>query len=171
MVALAAIDLEHFLLPDRITLPGIAVGLALQPWLSGSTFLDAVIGAAGGVQEVQGSYRIVAPAAQVAILKSAVVEDPYGGSQPVSGATVTYSLAVIATGSGTADGVVVSDAIPANTTYTPGSLTLNGTPVTDAADADAGDMGATAPGQITVALGDLDTALPGQIIAFKVTID
>ncbi len=48
MVALAAIDLEHFLLPDRITLPGIAVGLALQPWLPGTSFLDAVIGTLAG---------------------------------------------------------------------------------------------------------------------------
>ncbi len=48
MVVLAAIDLEHFLLPDRLTLPGIAVGLALQPWLPGATLLDAVIGALCG---------------------------------------------------------------------------------------------------------------------------
>jgi leader peptidase (prepilin peptidase)/N-methyltransferase len=33
MVILAAIDIEHMLLPDRITLPGIVVGLALAPWL------------------------------------------------------------------------------------------------------------------------------------------
>lgn len=31
MVALAAIDVEHLMLPDRITLPGIAAGVALQP--------------------------------------------------------------------------------------------------------------------------------------------
>jgi leader peptidase (prepilin peptidase)/N-methyltransferase len=31
-VALAAIDAEHMILPDRLTLPGIAVGLALQAW-------------------------------------------------------------------------------------------------------------------------------------------
>jgi leader peptidase (prepilin peptidase)/N-methyltransferase len=36
MVALAGIDLDHLILPDRITLPGIAVGLLLHlglPWL------------------------------------------------------------------------------------------------------------------------------------------
>jgi leader peptidase (prepilin peptidase) / N-methyltransferase len=31
LVALAAIDIEHLLLPDRLTLPGIAAGIALQP--------------------------------------------------------------------------------------------------------------------------------------------
>lgn len=44
MVLLAAIDLEHFLLPDRITLPGILVGLLLQLWHPMPGFLDAVIG-------------------------------------------------------------------------------------------------------------------------------
>jgi leader peptidase (prepilin peptidase) / N-methyltransferase len=50
MVALAAIDVEHLILPDRITWPGIAVGIALQPWLGwarrGPTPLAAL---AGGV--------------------------------------------------------------------------------------------------------------------------
>lgn len=32
MIALAAIDVEHYILPDRLTLPGIALGAALQPW-------------------------------------------------------------------------------------------------------------------------------------------
>lgn len=44
MLALAAIDIDHFVLPDRITLPGIIVGLALQPWLPGTRFLEAVGG-------------------------------------------------------------------------------------------------------------------------------
>lgn len=33
MVALAAIDVEHYILPDRITLPGVAVGLLFQPFV------------------------------------------------------------------------------------------------------------------------------------------
>jgi leader peptidase (prepilin peptidase)/N-methyltransferase len=48
LVALAAIDLEHFLLPDRLTLPGIALGLVLQPWLPGASLLDAILGALTG---------------------------------------------------------------------------------------------------------------------------
>ena len=44
MVLLAAIDMEHFLLPDRITLPGIIVGLALQFWYPMPGLLAAVIG-------------------------------------------------------------------------------------------------------------------------------
>jgi leader peptidase (prepilin peptidase) / N-methyltransferase len=48
MVALAAIDLEHFILPDRITLPGIVLGLALSPWLPWSGWKAALLGAVLG---------------------------------------------------------------------------------------------------------------------------
>jgi len=47
LIVLAAIDLEHFILPDKITLPGIAAGWLFQAWLPGS-LLDAVIGALTG---------------------------------------------------------------------------------------------------------------------------
>lgn len=48
MIVLAMIDLEHLILPDRITLPGIAVGLALQPFLPWAGWRQALIGAALG---------------------------------------------------------------------------------------------------------------------------
>lgn len=48
MIVLAAIDLEHFILPDRITLPGIAAGLLLQPWIPGVSLRSAALGAALG---------------------------------------------------------------------------------------------------------------------------
>ena len=44
MIVLATIDVEHYILPDVITLPGIVVGLLLQRWLPWSTFLEAVVG-------------------------------------------------------------------------------------------------------------------------------
>lgn len=48
MVVLGAIDAEHYILPDRITLPGIAIGLAFSPWLSWSGLWSAFAGAALG---------------------------------------------------------------------------------------------------------------------------
>ena len=45
MLALGMIDLEHLLLPDRLTLPGIVAGLALQPWLPWGGVWQAVAGA------------------------------------------------------------------------------------------------------------------------------
>lgn len=44
MVVLAAIDAEHFILPDRIVFPGIAAGLALQRWLPQASLTEAVVG-------------------------------------------------------------------------------------------------------------------------------
>lgn len=48
MIALALIDLEHFILPDRITLPGIALGLLAQPLVEWAGLRSALIGAAAG---------------------------------------------------------------------------------------------------------------------------
>lgn len=48
MVALAVIDLEHFILPDAITLPGIVLGLGVQHWISWTTLRGAFLGAALG---------------------------------------------------------------------------------------------------------------------------
>lgn len=48
LLALSAIDLEHRLLPDAVTLPGIALGLALALVLPHLTFLEAAAGAAAG---------------------------------------------------------------------------------------------------------------------------
>ena len=44
MVLLAAIDVEHFLLPDKITLPAILIGLLLQIWNDATPFTDAILG-------------------------------------------------------------------------------------------------------------------------------
>lgn len=48
LVALAAIDVEHFLLPDRITLPGIVIALAMQPLLAWGALPSALQGALFG---------------------------------------------------------------------------------------------------------------------------
>ena len=48
LLVLAGIDFDHLMLPDRLTLPGIVVGLAAQPWLPRTSFLDAVLGVAIG---------------------------------------------------------------------------------------------------------------------------
>ena len=44
MIVLAMIDLEHFILPDAITKPGVVAGLILQLWISWSTLQSALLG-------------------------------------------------------------------------------------------------------------------------------
>lgn len=62
MIVLAAIDVEHLILPDRITLPGIVVGLALQSWLPWGGLRSAAAGVVvgGGVLlAVWGTWYLV----------------------------------------------------------------------------------------------------------------
>jgi len=47
-VSLGAIDLEHQLLPDRLTYPGILIGLAFGPFVSWTTWRGSLVGAAAG---------------------------------------------------------------------------------------------------------------------------
>src|SRR3546814_8466117 len=54
--------------------------------------------------------------------------------------------------SGSVSGLAISDDIPADTSYAQGSITLGGSALTDAADADAGDYNGT---RINVALGNV----------------
>ena len=63
LVALAAIDVEHLLLPDRITLPGIAAGILLQPvtgWAGPgwSGVLGGLVGAALGAGVLLLAYGL-----------------------------------------------------------------------------------------------------------------
>jgi uncharacterized repeat protein (TIGR01451 family) len=129
---------------------------------------DAVLGSAGGVGDATALVRIAA--VDLSIVKTGSVRDPDGGDEPRPGAVVTYTITVTATGGGTARDVVVTDPVPVHTVFVPASLTLNGTPLTDVADGDAGEFDATNPGTLTVRLGDITATSPRQEIAFQVSI-
>ncbi len=126
---------------------------------------DAVVGSTGADGQDQGAY--VVSAATVSLVKSAVIVDPFGGSEPVPGATITYTIVATVAGSGSVNGLAITDNIPADTSYVAGSITLGGAAQTDAADADAGDYNGT---RINVALG---TVAGGQTrtVTFRTTID
>jgi uncharacterized repeat protein (TIGR01451 family) len=132
---------------------------------------DAIVGASGGDDSAQGTYQ-VSPVA-LAIAKSSSLLDPFGGTLPIPGATITYTLQVSVTGVGSADAASLSDAVPANTTYVAGSLTRNGNPLTDASDSpvDEADFGVTTANAVTVGLGNLPAGGPPETITFQVTID
>jgi hypothetical protein len=76
-----------------------------------------------------------------------------------------------AVGSGTATSMLFTDLIPASTTYVPGSLKLNGTALTDAVDADAGNFDTNPNNHVHVTLGNLTQAGGTQTIDFAVTIN
>src|SRR6185295_13558741 len=124
----------------------------------------AVIGVNGGEFAQVGSYLI--GDILLSAVKSQVVLDPFGGSQPIPGAAITYQVVVTATGTGVALGVAFTDPIPASTTYVAGSMRLNGAPLTDAADADSGSV-VLAPARVAVGLGNLTSAAGPQTIDFR----
>jgi uncharacterized repeat protein (TIGR01451 family) len=134
---------------------------------AGDLGTDAVIG--GGTSAVIGSYLV--SDLFVSIVKSAVVSDLGGGSTPAPGSTITYTLVVTTTGTGTVQNLVITDALPVFTTYVAGSLTLDAASLSDAVDADAGDFGGTTANEVTVALGNVAGGSLPQTITFAVTID
>jgi uncharacterized repeat protein (TIGR01451 family) len=135
----------------------------------GAGGVDAVVGTSGGTAAVFGEYLV--GDIQISAVKSLTVADTFGGNRPLPGATITYQVVVTASGSGTALGAGFIDAIPASTSYVAGSLRLNGAPLTDAADADAGAFTTAPTASVGVSLGDLTSAAGPQTIVFSVTID
>ncbi len=135
----------------------------------GEAGVDAVVGTSNADQSAVGEY--VVSEVTVAATKSAAVANQFGQTEPIPGATITYTIDVEVTDTGTATNVVVTDAIPASTAYVANSLTLNGTPLSDNADADAGELDTSAVPTVVVRLGDLTQASGVQTIQFDVEID
>jgi uncharacterized repeat protein (TIGR01451 family) len=135
----------------------------------GAGGVDAVVGTTGADGEAVSSY--VVSGVSMTAAKTQTVVDQFGGTRPIPGARINYSIVVNVTGSGTATNAVFTDNIPANTTYVPGTLRLNATVLSDGADADAGDYAATPTARVLVALGALTTASGPQTVTFAVTIN
>jgi len=135
----------------------------------------AVIGTSGGQVTTDGIYEVVLTG--VSVTKSAQVEAPDGGNDPVTGAIITYTIDVAVPGSETATGLVINDLIPSGTIYEPGSMTLGDgtttTGLTDAADTDAGAYRENPPSsgnfEVHIVVGDLSDST--RTITFKVKIE
>ena len=88
------------------------------------------------------------------------------GSQP-PGQVLTYTVVITNNGQGTAKEIVFRDPVPANTTYLPNSITVDGGTRTDAQD---GDNAFVANREVVVNLGTMGPA-GSHVIVFSVTID
>jgi uncharacterized repeat protein (TIGR01451 family) len=130
---------------------------------------DAVAGANGGEANAFGEYQVSEN--QVVLTKSATVSGAAGSTAAVSGARITYQIVVNVSGSAPAANFVLTDPIPAGTTFAGGSLLLNGVALTDAVDADAGELQGGASPSVRVSLGTLTQAAGPQTVAFTVTIN
>lgn len=111
---------------------------------------DAVVGPSGAAATLVVGDGGEGAAAEPVLVKSQSVVAPDGSARAMVGATITYTLAAqFAADSSAAE---IEDPVPAGTRLVPGSLTLDGAPLTDTADADAGEVAA---GAIRVRLGDV----------------
>jgi uncharacterized repeat protein (TIGR01451 family) len=126
---------------------------------------DAVTGASTALQSAQAT--LVVNKALVALTKSATIADPFGGARPVPSAVITYRIVADVTGTGSVAALAIADAIPSGTTYQPGSLTLEGLGLSDAADGDAGRASAAG---VEVQLGTV-AAGAQRTVTFKVSIN
>ncbi len=130
---------------------------------------DAVVGATGAEAAQVGEYLV--SDILINVVKAQLVSDPFGGTEPIPGATITYTITVDVTSAGVATASVLRDPIPNFSTFVPGSITLNGAPITDATDADAGEFDTSVVATVVVRLGDLTLADGIQTVVFEVTID
>ena len=136
---------------------------------AGTGGVDAVVGSSGAKKTTFGEYLV--EALSVGAVKTQTVVDQFGGSRAVPGAHINYQVVVTSTGTGTATAAQFTDPIPPNTTFVPGSLHLNSTALSDAADADAGQYLTTPTAEVRVSLGNLSQASGPQTITFAVTIN
>ena len=116
--------------------------------------------------QVQGS--------PVELIKSLTVIDTSGGTDPYAGSTLRYQIDVVIGGASDINNLIITDTIPANTTFTPASLLLNGVAQTDANDAPS-DFSEFNGSAIVVDLSQGKTISVSpttpNLITFDVTID
>lgn len=127
---------------------------------------DAIVGTTGALATARGA--LVSAIASVQLVKSVALRDPFGGSSAVPGATATFTIEATVSGTGNVSNLVVTDIIPEGTTYVPGTLTLDASALSDAADADAGTASET--DGIRVTIGEAPAG-SRRAVTFQVTID
>lgn len=126
---------------------------------------DAIVGTSTAEDGDLGT--LLAEIGNVSLLKSATIADPFGGTQPVPGATVTYTLIASVGGTGSVSGLTIADPIPSGTTYSSASLMLDSSSLTDASGDDAGEASSS---EISVDLATVNAG-SSHTIKFSVTID
>lgn len=163
-----------------------------------AAFVDTVFGDVAGDTDGAGDGRHsdddeydVVTAAIVVVKSSTVVSDPFNGTsfpKAIPGAVIEYCLDVLNSGAAAAGSIVLSDAIPANTTYVAGSIKSAPTGAgstcdvgtglaedddnADGAEVDGatGDFGATAAGTVTVRADSIGASSRFKT-TFRVTVD
>jgi uncharacterized repeat protein (TIGR01451 family) len=171
-VRLTAISREATTLADLDTLAATALTVADDPNTVQIVFADSATGgqtARDGRAFADDQYYIVGPslaATKVAAVQADALQPT--NPKPIPGATVQYTITLTNSGAAAANAVVIGDAIPANTTFVCGSMTLNGSPV-----ADPPSCATTPPASLSANVGVLGNTAPANVatFVFRVTIN
>lgn len=127
-----------------------------------------------GTENANNTYTVAS--ATLAVVKSVVViSDPVNGAsnpKAIPGAVMEYTITVTNSSTTTAaTAVTLTDAIPANTTYVASSMKLNGTALTDVADADAGTTTGAPVTSVSVTAGTIAASGGVATVKFRVTVN
>ncbi len=160
--------------------------------------VDTVFGDTAGAANTTGDSALdgshsdddeydVVTAALTVIKSQTVISDPFNGlvnPKAIPGAVIEYCVDINNTGASQADAIVMTDAIPANTTYQAGTIRVgvagagtgctSGTGAAEDDDAagggDAGDFNVTTAGAVTVRGGNIAAAARYKAL-FRVTVN
>jgi uncharacterized repeat protein (TIGR01451 family) len=138
------------------TSPGVSDTVTVS---AASRFNPAVSGSVQDRLDVSASGAVTISLTKLVDRPTAVVGD-----------VLSYTLAYAASGSGTDSSVALADTIPAGSSYIPGSLRWNGTPLTDATGDDAGSFVAAGNGVVAVTVGSVAGGTAGTV-TFQATVD
>lgn len=98
------------------------------------------------------------------------VPNPASGDPSLRpGSVLTYLITASFAGTGTINNLVITDPLPGNITYTPGSIKLNGVTQTDATDAI--DNSSFSANTVSVAIGSVTAPAGNVVIEFQATIN
>jgi uncharacterized repeat protein (TIGR01451 family) len=145
---------------------GALPGTSLPGLGQGGVF--AVVGSSRAQAGSTGSY--IASGVGFVLNKTVLkVVDPQGTAVVMPGAVLTYQLVATLNGVGSISNLLINDPLPANLTYVPGSITVNGISKTDADDADNAQFIAATQ---TISISPGNVAAPANVvITLRATIN
>lgn len=111
-----------------------------------------------------GTYNTVVAASVITAVKTHSPNSLY----QLPGSIVTYTINLTNSGTVAGTNVVISDPIPANLTYVPGSITLNGVAKTDANDGDEANFNVTTANAVTINVGTINPSGGIAQVSFQV---
>ncbi len=174
LVGLTATAHGNFNAAGYVAAAGALGGVITQTAGADTANVDILFADVAGTEDIardakhsaRNTYSVALPSLTITKTIASVL-DPKGTAVLMPGAVMTYQIAAVLSGGGTITNLVITDPLPANTTYVPGSISVNGAAKTDAADADNAQFAANT---VSVSLGNV-AAPANVVITFRATIN